>query len=130
MKNIKRIITALLSCSLILSSCGTAVQTDIESTEVSSTHEEFVEPISTEESANVEITGNEQIPDPKEEISFDTEPSADSETEVPEFYGLSDSNLLQYVEDNIFADLESGFGSDDYIVEDVQAIYVSQEYLV
>lgn len=45
------------------------------------------------------------------------------------FAALSDSSLLQYVEDNIYSDLVAQFDSEDYIIESVNAVYVSEEYL-
>ena len=47
----------------------------------------------------------------------------------PNFATLSDPALLQYVEDNIYSDLIARFDSEDYIVESVNAVYVSEEYL-
>lgn len=47
----------------------------------------------------------------------------------PNFATLSDPALLQYVEDNIYSDLVARFDSEDYIVESVTAVYVSDEYL-
>ena len=47
----------------------------------------------------------------------------------PNFATLSDPALLQYVEDNIYSDLVARFDSEDYIVESVNAVYVSEEYL-
>ena len=47
----------------------------------------------------------------------------------PNFAALSDPSLLQYVEDNIYSDLVAWFDSEDYIVESVNAVYVSEEYL-
>lgn len=45
------------------------------------------------------------------------------------FKKLSDPNLLGYVEDSLTAEIAACFESDDYIVEDVAAVYISQEYL-
>ena len=47
----------------------------------------------------------------------------------PNFATLSDPSLLRYVEDNIYSDLVARFDSEDYIVESVNAVYVSEEYL-
>lgn len=47
----------------------------------------------------------------------------------PNFATLSEPSLLQYVEDNIYSDLVARFDSEDYIVESVNAVYVSEEYL-
>ena len=47
----------------------------------------------------------------------------------PEFINLNGPNLLQYVKDNIYSDLIARFDSEDYIIEDISAIYISEEYL-
>lgn len=47
----------------------------------------------------------------------------------PEFAGLSDPALLPYMEDALYDGLVSALNSDDYFVENVRAVYVSQEYL-
>ena len=48
-----------------------------------------------------------------------------AEDTEPNFATLSDPSLLQYVEDNIYSDLVARFDSEDYIVESVNAVYVS-----
>jgi hypothetical protein len=45
------------------------------------------------------------------------------------FSGLNDPNLLQYVEDTVYAELASEFGSENYIIENVKAVCISKEYL-
>lgn len=50
-------------------------------------------------------------------------------TEIPAFKGMNDPDLLQYVEDSVFAELEGSLKSDNYIVEEVRGIYISEEYL-
>lgn len=45
------------------------------------------------------------------------------------FDSLSDTKLLTYMEDSIYAELENELQSDDYIIENVNAVYISQEYL-
>lgn len=45
------------------------------------------------------------------------------------FSDLSDENLLQYVEDEVYAGITEKLASEDYIVESVDAIYISKEYL-
>ena len=45
------------------------------------------------------------------------------------FNTLKDPKLLQYVEDVVYSELVSEFGSEDYIIENVEAIYISKEYL-
>ena len=45
------------------------------------------------------------------------------------FTSLSDPELLQYIEDSIYANLAGAFSSDDYVIEEVNTIYISNEYL-
>ena len=56
---------------------------------------------------------------------------ASSKSTVPEFASTDDPKLLRYMEDSIYANLEEGFSSDDYVIENVTAVYipsVSDEY--
>ena len=48
---------------------------------------------------------------------------------IPSFTGLDDSNLHQNIEDIVYASLVDEFNSEDYIIENVKAIYISKEYL-
>ncbi len=48
---------------------------------------------------------------------------------VPDFYGLDDPELLQYIEDTVYAGIEEKFESEDYVIENVKAIYYSKEYI-
>ena len=57
------------------------------------------------------------------------ETTAVAESPLPAFTGLSDPNLLTYVEDDIYSSLEAQFASDDYVIEEVSASYISNEYL-
>ena len=45
------------------------------------------------------------------------------------FSNLNDPKLLQYVEDSVYSDIVEEFASEDYIIENVQAVYISKEYL-
>ena len=63
-----------------------------------------------------------------------TVPQEETETSVPEetipaFTGLSDPSLLTYVEDDIYSTLDYQLASDDYVIEEVSATYISQEYI-
>lgn len=46
-----------------------------------------------------------------------------------EFNNLSDPALIQYVEDNVYSNLVSELNNENYIIENVVATYVSDEYL-
>lgn len=52
-----------------------------------------------------------------------------TEEEPPEFSNLNDVNLLPYLEDSIYSELVTALNSEDYFVENVNAIYISKEYL-
>lgn len=51
------------------------------------------------------------------------------ETETPDFKGMNDPALLPYIEDTLYQELVASLNSDEYFVENVSAIYISQEYL-
>ena len=53
----------------------------------------------------------------------------DLDVNTENFSDLSDVNLLQYVEDAVYSGITEQLASDDYIVESVDAIYISKEYL-
>lgn len=45
------------------------------------------------------------------------------------FSGMDDPELLQLVEDYVYADLAKSLDSEEYRIEQVEAIYISKEYL-
>lgn len=51
------------------------------------------------------------------------------ENESLQFSGLDDTDLLQYVNDTVYSNLEASFDSDDFQVYDVNSTYISKEYL-
>ena len=46
-----------------------------------------------------------------------------------EFTSLQDPNLLQYVEDEIYAELEDVLSNDAFVIEQVVTTFVSKEYI-
>lgn len=50
-------------------------------------------------------------------------------TVIPEFSGLNDPNLLEYLEDSVYSELVSELNSSHYFVENISTVYVSKEYL-
>lgn len=46
-----------------------------------------------------------------------------------EFSGMNDENLLSYVEDIVYMETLDELNSDEYVVEEVRAVYLSKEYL-
>ena len=69
---------------------------------------------------------------PAETVPTESAPIVEAtvaEDGTPVFRSLDDPALLNYMEDDLYASLENQFSSDDYIVEGVSAIYISEEYL-
>lgn len=108
----KRVIALFLAVLIILTGCTQqTVQNPTPETSTPTAPKNSSEPTSESEQT------------PAQDISVFAE---DVE---PNFATLSDPSLLQYVEDNIYSDLVARFDSEDYIVESVNAVYVSEEYL-
>ena len=103
---IKKIVALALSLSLIFCGCS---QTIPES------QEDTTEPIAVEEISDI----------------TDVSPLDEIEPFVyePEFDSLDDDELLRYLEDNVYEELVEALNDDGYFVENVEAIYISQEYL-
>ncbi|MBR4235493.1 MAG: hypothetical protein IKR85_05455 [Clostridia bacterium] len=59
-------------------------------------------------------------------LSISHDSVAETDTEV---FSFSDPALLPYIEDEIYAELITALDGTDYVVENVEAVYVSQEYL-
>lgn len=54
---------------------------------------------------------------------------AEDVADVPVFSGLNDPSLLPYVEGTLYQSLLDSLDGDEYFVENVSAVYISQEYL-
>ena len=48
---------------------------------------------------------------------------------LPVFANESDDKLITYLEDSVYKDLITGLDSENYFVENVEAVYVSKEYM-
>lgn len=123
----KKILALILSCTMFLSGCSLQGIVDTSSSEIVSETTVFIEPQT----------------DEAEEIT--TESVTEAQTEVPtlipsdtdsaeyaaslDFKTLDDPELLQYINDSIYSELESTFNSDDYIIENISSIYISKEYI-
>jgi len=55
--------------------------------------------------------------------------NAGAESLTLDYTGMNDTSLLPYIEDTLYDELVQTLNSDEYFVESVQAIYISQEYL-
>lgn len=109
----KRVIALVLSCVLVLVGCGQNV-TSADSKSVEETKVEVVTNV-IDESTTVEMSQNTEEATPYEY--------------VVDFDSLDDAELQRYVQDNIYNELVAQLDSDEYFVENVSAVYISQEYI-
>lgn len=58
-----------------------------------------------------------------------TEATAVTANEEVDFSELSDPKLLEYVKENVYSDVIAQLNSENYFVENVNAIYISKEYI-
>ena len=128
----KRVLALLLTVVITLTGCAQQVPStgDTAQNTVEQTTEANIEnnsELATKETdeAVVEPDAESKSDESEETASVDTEKTES----VPDFTGLNDPELLQYIEDDIYSDLESQFASEDYRIENVTAVYVSKEYL-
>jgi len=110
---VKRVVAIVLSCALILVGCGQSVAT--------SDNTKIVE-------SNVQIETNRDDETLKVEVSKDVEDATPYEY-VVDFDSLDDVELQRYVQDNIYNELVAQLDCDKYFVENVSAVYISQEYI-
>lgn len=108
----KRVIALLLAVLMLLTGCSQQPAQNQETNPSESVNTDVSSTPATDNTQN----------NTEEDIVFE-------EDSPVEFASLSNPDLLQYVEDNIYTDLVARFDSDDYIIESVNAVYVSEEYL-
>ena len=104
----KKFFVIALSCILVLTGCGASVNQ--------------VDEIDSDEAV---VSSNDSVENTEEATE---ENSVSTESDI-EFVGLDDPNLIGYVEDSVYLDLVSELDSDDYFVENVEAIYYPKEYI-
>lgn len=130
----KRALAILISFAMLLTGCSLqdTVDTSPESSmmtieltsepETSSTDTEVQIPIEQDSTGTSQpATGNVSL------LSVDT--TSEEYINTLGFTSLNDQNLMRYVEDTVYSDLVNQLGSDRYFVENVEAVYISKEYL-
>ena len=118
----KRIISLILVLSLLVSMTACAANGRNESTPV-------LQP--TGETGQVDPAPS-TVPQEDENAEQQDSVSQTDFVEVyepPKFTGLNDAALLRYMEDNIYSGLADALPTEDYIIENVDAVYVSKEYI-
>lgn len=128
----KRVIAIILSCVLVLSGCGSAEKNDIsvndDTSLISETVSTTVEEVLEDELQPVQVEEKEDVSDAISEDANDSE-KVEIAIEDIKFGGLDDVDLIPYLEGKIYTDLVAELDSDEYLVENVEAVYISKEYI-
>ena len=108
----KRIIAMVLAFTMLLTACSSAPDSNVEDmTRTTATEQGDVMPDESEiESEEVSVLENND--------NFDVS-----------IKGLDDEKLLQYVEDNMYTELVGALDSEEYFVENIEAVYYPKEYI-
>lgn len=113
----KRIISIVLACALLLTACSTTVDTGVVEEKQSSEAEQTI-------TANVET----QVEQSSSEAVWETISEEENNIDIS-VKGLDDEVLLRYVEDNVYSELVKELNSEEYFVENIEAIYYPKEYI-
>jgi len=107
----KKALVIALSCLLIFTGCESASVENNENLE------------------NTELSTSDNNDSELEESLTEDEVEDSIDEESLDFKGLDDPELLGYVENSVYADLNSDIASEGYVVENVEAIYYPKEYI-
>lgn len=132
----RKILALLLSATLILTSCGTSsVEVENSDTveikmEEESNEKERLDGRHTDSAPNAQNLGEIQEEDTVTMENTETRSGQIGNNNFDiSVTGLDDENLLRYVEDNVYSGLVTGLNSDNYFVENVEAVYYPKEYI-
>lgn len=127
MKKVKRVIATLLSCTLLLSACSSATGNNTPNIEQEAQTDVMMDTESVSSETQDEKTTLEPTEEDETAVDNPADPIVDEV--IPDFYGMNDPALLQYIEDTVYTGLVEEFSSEDYVIENVDAIYYSEDYL-
>lgn len=148
---IKRLLAMCMACVILATGCAqNTIPTNQENTKSDQTSEavETQEPdqnIETDTIPSTDNTGDVNNTDVVRDdndsetvsddglthvvVGDDEEPDDTDYSYEPEFSNLNDEALRSYVEDAIYSELVSELDSDEYYIEKVSAVYISQDYI-
>lgn len=121
----RRILAALLAGVMVLTGCAQSSAILPDNAEISEETlreaDDGLENTPSSQEENSEEADTVAL-DGEEEIDFASE-SEDS-SKIEEFQSLNDPRLLQYVEDTVYTGLVDQYQSENYVIENVNAIYI------
>lgn len=100
----KKIIKVLLSALILVAGCSNTSVSSINNTE-------------------------EKIENNNENESLENEDKEWNLEDVPQFENANDKELTSYLEDSVYHKLVNDLNNDGYFIENVEAVYVSKEYI-
>lgn len=139
----KKLLALFLSCLMLMTGCSVKDSSGIDETnnivsEITEATEknDVVSGDNYIESQTQETIVSESTAATEIESEYRTEPPLDvtqnfTDEEYVEslnFLSMNDPELLQYIEDSVYYDLVEQLNSEDYFVENVEAIYMPTEY--
>ena len=121
----KKILAMLLSCAMALTGCtvknsNTSTSNQIEVTTILT---EEMTTLVDEQSTSSQNSQHDTVP----QVTYDT--NSEEYIKSLGFSSLNDESFIRYVEDKVYSDLVNQLNSDDYCVDNVEAVYISKEYL-
>ena len=133
MLRIKSVIAIVLICVLTISGCASASNENSPEASNSSTSTDKMESSESDLDEN-SITAEESDslqPEIDSEANLNNEEAElERRKEAAESYqSLNNPEQLRYVEDTVYTDLVADLDSCEYFVENVEAIYISKEYI-
>ena len=130
----KRIIALLLACVMTVTGCGTSDDNKSSSNDSATESVAEADYPTASEATTGDKESNEAVvtyPDIDSEANLNSEEAEqERRLEAAESYqSLNDPELLRYVQDTVYTDLVKDLDSSEYFVENVEAIYISREYI-
>ncbi len=121
----KRLLAMILACTMLLSACGQSASSAVSSASESDQVETSVAVVDDSSENATETDASTK----NEEATITDLLDDGLEDYTPKFRNLNDPELLQFMEDSVYSELTGLLASEDYIIENVSAIYYSKEYL-
>lgn len=109
----KRILAFILAGAMALTGCAQHTAAITETTTMTAEEESLENDDKQEETEEIESSEEIEI-NKRDNQSFDRP---------------NDPEFLQYIKDIAYAEIEDSLQSDDYTINDINAVYISQEYL-
>ena len=131
----KRLISIILACAFLLSGCAAPISSSASAEAATRDVTAHDEPQNDQQAETEGAEPTASVEAPSGETSSE-EPTVAPVNQMPSSQkpditvkGLDDAVLLQYVEGNVYTSLIQLLDSEDYFIENVEAIYYPKEYI-